>query len=70
MDIHKTEEKSDNLKHNYVFIQTKTNDELRVRLEARGTESEDTLNKRLKNAQSEMDLAQESQLFSKFLIND
>jgi guanylate kinase len=55
---------------NYVFVQTHTVEDLKQRLIARGTETEDTLNKRVSNAEKEMKLAHECNLFKKFLIND
>jgi guanylate kinase len=55
---------------NYVFIQTKNVEELRARLTARGTETEETLNKRVSAAEKEMKMAKECGLFQKTLIND
>lgn len=55
---------------NYVFVQTPTIDDLRARLTARGTETEESLAKRLSNAESEMNAAVECGLFGKTLIND
>ena len=55
---------------NYVFVQTPTIDDLRERLVARGTETEETLAKRVSNADKEMKMAEESRLFQKVLIND
>jgi len=48
---------------NFVFVQTHTVDDLRERLIARGTESEETLAKRVSNAEKEMNLAKECGLF-------
>lgn len=55
---------------NYVFVQTPSIDDLRARLTARGTETEETLNRRVANAEKEMNMARECGLFKKFLIND
>ena len=55
---------------NFVFVQTNTVEDLRKRLVARGTETEDTLNRRVANAEKEMNMAKECGLFKKFLIND
>jgi guanylate kinase len=68
MDIAKKASKEFNC--NYAFIQTNTIDDLRERLNARGTETEETLNKRVSNAEKEMNMAKECGLFSKTLIND
>lgn len=68
MDIAKKASKEFNC--NYGFIQTNTIDDLRERLNARGTETEETLNKRVSNAEKEMKMAKESSLFQKTLIND
>ena len=48
---------------NYVFVKTPTLEDLRIRLLARGTETEESLAKRLRNAQTELDMAEESGLF-------
>jgi guanylate kinase len=56
---------------NYVFINTPSIDELRRRLLNRGTESEETLNKRIGNAEAEVKLARKHpEVFTKFIIND
>jgi guanylate kinase len=55
---------------NFVFVQTNTVEDLRQRLTARGTETEDTLNRRVANAEKEMKMSKECGLFKKFLIND
>ena len=54
----------------FVFVQTNTVEDLKNRLQARGTETEDTLNRRVANADKEMKTAKECGLFKKFLIND
>lgn len=43
---------------------------MRKRLEARGTETEDTLKKRVGNAEKEINMAAELGIFKKTLIND
>ena len=68
MDISKKASKEFNC--NFAFIQTNTINDLRERLNARGTETEETLNKRVSNAEKEMNMAKESGLFQKTLIND
>ena len=55
---------------NYIFIKTKTIDVLRQRLIRRGTETEESLARRLKNAQQEIETAEKSKIFSKFFINE
>lgn len=55
---------------NFVFVQTPTVEDLRQRLVARGTETEETLAKRVSAAEKEMTMARECGLFQKFLIND
>lgn len=54
----------------FVFVQTNTVEDLRQRLVARGTETEETLNRRVANAEKEMHMALECGLFKKILIND
>jgi guanylate kinase len=61
MDIAKKASKEFNC--NFAFIQTNTIDDLRERLNARGTETEETLNKRVSNAEKEMNMAKECGLF-------
>jgi guanylate kinase len=61
IDISKQMEKE--FKCNYVFVQTHSIDDLKKRLVARGTETEDTLNKRLGNAEKEIKMAHDSGLF-------
>jgi len=48
---------------NYVLVTTPSIDELRKRLEARGTETEETLNKRVGNAETELKTAEELGIF-------
>lgn len=55
---------------NFVFVQTPSIDDLKKRLEARGTETEETLTKRVGNAEKEIDKANELGIFNKFLVND
>ena len=61
MDIAKQTGKE--FKCHYLFVQTNTIDDLKQRLVARGTETEETLNKRLSNAENEMKTAKGSGLF-------
>lgn len=55
---------------NYVFVKTPSLKNLEERLIARGTETPETLKRRLANAQAELTFAEESGLFSKVLVND
>ncbi|TNV81114.1 hypothetical protein FGO68_gene9236 [Halteria grandinella] len=56
---------------NYLFIKVPSIEELRVRLQARGTESEETLAVRLENAEKEQNTASEHKdIFNKFITND
>ena len=68
MDIAKQAGKE--FKCHFVFIQTPTIEDLRERLVARGTETEETLAKRVAAAEKEMNMAKESGLFEKILLND
>jgi len=43
---------------------------MKKRLVARGTETEETINKRLENSQKEIDAAIASHIFSKFFVNN
>lgn len=55
----------------YLFISTPSIDELKRRLMARGTETEESLSKRIKNAELEVKMASEHpKIFTKTLIND
>jgi len=65
-DIHKTK----GLKCHFVFVQTPTVEDLRQRLVARGTETEESLAKRVSAAEREMKMAEESGIFEKTLLND
>jgi len=51
-------------------LQPPSKDELKKRLQQRGTETEETLNTRISNAQKEIDQAIESGIFPKFITND
>ena len=53
----------------YVFVKTPTIEDLRRRLEARGTETEETLGKRVGNAEKEVGMGEETGIFSKWLVN-
>ena len=54
----------------YVFICPPSMDDLEARLRGRGTEIEEDIEKRLANAQGEMDYGQEEGHFDKHLVND
>ena len=54
----------------YIFVKTPSLKNLEERLIARGTETPETLKRRLTNAQAELTFAEESGLFSKILVND
>eukprot|EP00347_Sterkiella_histriomuscorum_P011913 403370616 len=55
---------------NYVLITVPSIEELRNRLQARGTETEETLAKRVGNAEKELKTAEEIGIFQKTLVND
>jgi guanylate kinase len=55
---------------NFVFVKTPSIAELRNRLQARGTETEESLQKRIGVAEQEISQAERSTLFSKVFIND
>ncbi len=61
--------KSD-LKCNFVFIQPPSIEELRARLEGRGTETPDKIQKRLQAAQWELEEAEKSGIFPVKITND
>lgn len=65
-DINKT----GSVECNYIFINAPSIEELRRRLEARGTETEETLAKRIGNAEKEVKAAQQLGIFQKFIVND
>ena len=48
---------------NYVFVKTPSIDDLKNRLVARRTETEETLSKRIGNAEKEMEMAYDSAIF-------
>ncbi|GMS99034.1 hypothetical protein PENTCL1PPCAC_21209, partial [Pristionchus entomophagus] len=55
----------------YVFIRAPSVDELEKRLRARGTETEETLQKRLKHAREDMEeIAKDETLFDHEIVND
>lgn len=62
--------KNNGIQCNFVFVNTPTIDDLKARLEARGTETEETLAKRIGNAETEMKMATDSGIFKKFLVNE
>ena len=55
---------------NYIFVKTPSLKNLEERLIARGSETSETLKRRLANAQAELTFAEESGLFPKILVND
>jgi guanylate kinase len=55
---------------NYIFVKTPSLKNLEERLIARGTETPETLKRRLANAQAELTYAEESGLFLKVIMND
>ncbi len=56
---------------NFVLINTPSIEELKNRLQARGTETEETLAKRIGNAEAEIKLARKHpEIFTKYIIND
>lgn len=52
-----------------MFVQTPTLEDLKTRLEARGTETEESLAKRLGNAQKEIEAGKALGVFQKYLVN-
>ncbi|GMT26756.1 hypothetical protein PFISCL1PPCAC_18053, partial [Pristionchus fissidentatus] len=55
----------------YIFIRAPSVDELEKRLRARGTETEETLQKRLKHAREDMEeIAKDKSLFDYEIVND
>lgn len=56
---------------NYLFIKVPSIEELRARLTARGSETEETLAKRLSNAENELKQAVDHpEVFKKYIVND
>ena len=53
-----------------IFILPPSDDELLRRLEARGREDEDSIQRRFREAKSEIRLAQESGAYEYFITND
>lgn len=54
----------------YLFVKTPTLEELERRLRARGTETEDSLSRRLATARKELAYAEEPGNFDSVIIND
>lgn len=54
----------------FVFIQPPSFEELEKRLRGRGTESEEQIQKRLKNARAELEKGKDSSLFPNSIVND
>lgn len=56
---------------NYLFVKVPSIDELKARLQARGSETEESLSKRLANAENELKTAADHpEVFNKFIVND
>lgn len=62
--------KKSTLKSKFVFIAPPKWEELEKRLRGRGTESEETLQKRLKTAKKEMDYMSKEGFFDTIIVND
>lgn len=63
--------KNSHLDARYVLIRAPTIESLEQRLRARGTETEDTLRKRLQHAQEDLiEIEQNPTLFDKVIVND
>ena len=58
------------LKGKYLFLRPPSIGELEKRLRGRGTESEEAIQKRMGNAQGEMDASGEAGLFDQVITND
>jgi hypothetical protein len=58
------------LKPKFVFISPPAIEKLRARLLERGTETEEQINLRVKNAEAELQSANDPSLFDKVLVND
>jgi guanylate kinase len=54
----------------FIFVCPPSFEELEKRLRARGTETEEQIQKRLKNAKAELDQSNEPGLFDHLLVND
>lgn len=54
----------------FIFIRPPSFEELEKRLRARGTETEEQIQKRLRNAKAELEQGQSSGLFDHILVND
>jgi len=62
--------KKSTLKARFIFIAPPKWEELEKRLRGRGTETEETIQKRLKTAQKEMDYMKKENFFDIIIIND
>ncbi|KAK3241356.1 Guanylate kinase 2 [Cymbomonas tetramitiformis] len=62
--------KLSSMKARYVFVLPPSFEDLEARLRGRGTESEESLQKRLKNAHGEMKKAEEPGFFDAVVVND
>lgn len=54
----------------YVFLKPPSLEELRARLEGRGTETEESLGKRLERARVELEFAEVPGVHDKIIVND
>ncbi|OAF66531.1 hypothetical protein A3Q56_05738 [Intoshia linei] len=54
----------------YIFIKPKSLDQLKTRLEKRGTETKNSIEMRLKIAEKEINFAQNSSVYNKIIVND
>ena len=54
---------------NLIFVKTPTLEDLKIRLIARKTETEESLNKRLKNAEKEIQLAEQLGIYKQTFLN-
>ncbi|KAL3690523.1 hypothetical protein R1sor_016832 [Riccia sorocarpa] len=62
--------KKSNLNALFIFISPPSFEELEARLRGRGTETEEQIEKRLKNARKEMERSSDTTLFDHLLVND
>lgn len=55
---------------NYIFVKTPTIEELKLRLQKRATETQDSLDSRIRNAETEIEMAERMGIFQNTFIND
>ena len=70
MKLHEREEGTPKLKGNYIFISPPSLETLKTRLMGRGTETFESLERRTKNAQMEMEYGLENGNFDYIIVND